>query len=176
MEEPFTAGRAKCCKPQGGLRLMKYRWEPGRLLRLGKYMHSNWLHLQARNALHKDAEQAGLVKCDMHTLIWLSSHWGRKKENPSSMMSNWVVTNRSLHFQTFSPFTPPIFCHPLRRCYLWYSIEEACDLSRYNTGTISQSKPLTVSITLPKKTSAYLELAGNWAADAQIMPWPQAKG
>lgn len=76
VEEPFTAGRAKCCKPQGGLRLMKYRWEPGRLLGLGKYMHSNWLHLQARNALHKCAEQACLVKCAMH--IWLSNHWGKK--------------------------------------------------------------------------------------------------
>lgn len=66
MEEPFTAGRAECGKPQGASRLMKYRWELGRLLGLGKYMHGNWLHLQAINVLHKDAERACLVNFDMH--------------------------------------------------------------------------------------------------------------
>lgn len=71
-------------------------------------MHSNWLCLQARNVLHKDAERACSVNFDMHT--WLGNCWKKKKEK-ASVLSNW--TSNSI-LDPFSLFTSPFFHHPHR--------------------------------------------------------------
>lgn len=70
-------------------------------------MHSNWLCLQARNVLHKDAERACSVNFDMHT--WLGNCW--KKKEKASVLGNW--TSNSI-LDPFSLFTSPFFHHPHR--------------------------------------------------------------